>query len=145
MSDVPKSQDGSPKVGADADQPVRIFEKPNSQERLFSALAYPFWYVTFPVFLLSREKTSAYARYHVYQGLFLGLTLWIGGIALWNVSAFLGRFILLGLLLYPMLRLAEWIALGVTVYSALSAWLGSKVRLPFITKFTEPFLQAQDA
>ena len=120
-------------------------DKPNHEERLFSSLSYPFWYVTFPVFLLSQERqASAYTRYHAYQGLFLGLTLWIGGIALWNVSAILGKFILFGLLIYPLLRLAEWAALLVTVYSAAMAWLGYKFRLPFISKFAEPFQAERD-
>ena len=128
-----------------SEKPAFMSEKPTSEERLFSALSYPFWYVTFPVFSLSRDRqASSYTRYHVYQGLFLGLALWLGGIALWNISAILGRFILFGLLLYPMLRLAEWVALLSTVYSAISAWLGYKVRLPFISKFTEPFLLEQD-
>ena len=115
-------------------------DKPTHEERLFSALAYPFWYVAFPVFLLSKEKqASAFTRMHCHQGLFLGLLLWGGGILLWNASAILGKFILFGLLLYPLLKLAEWVALGLTVYSAASAWLGYRVYLPFISEFAKPF------
>lgn len=120
--------------------------KPTHEERLFSALSYPFWYVTFPVFMLSRDRqTSRYTRYHVYQGLFLGLALWLGGIALWNVSAIIGRFVLFGLLLYPLMRLAEWAALGLTVFSAAGAWLGYQVKLPFVSKFAQPFQQDLDS
>ena len=55
-------------------------DKPTHEERLFSALSYPFWYVAFPVFLLSKEKqASAFTRMHCHQGLFLGLLLWGGG------------------------------------------------------------------
>ena len=119
---------------------------PNHEERLFSALAYPFWYITFPVFLLSKDRQSSqFTRYHCYQGFFLGLALWLAGITLWNVSGFLGKFILFGLLLYPLLRLAEWVALGLTVYSAASAWLGRKVHLPFVSDFVAPFLASQSS
>lgn len=121
-------------------------DKATHEERLFSALSYPFWYVTFPVFMLSRDRqASRYTRYHVYQGLFLGLGLWLGGIALWNVSAILGKFILFGILLYPLIRLAEWAALGLTLYAAAAAWLGYKVSLPFVTKFSQPFQQDLDS
>lgn len=116
-------------------------EPPSAEDRLFSALAYPYWYVAFPVFMLSaRQQKSEYLRYHMFQGLVLGLALFWGGVSLWTLGAVIGRLGLFGLLLYPILKLAEWVGFGVVVYATVSAWLGKRCQIPFVTEFVRPLL-----
>lgn len=112
-----------------------------AEDRLLAALAYPFWYLAFPIFLLApRFQQRPFIKYHVYQGLALGLTVLWGGITLWTTAAVLGKFGLFGLLLYPFLKLAEWAAFLTTCYAAIGAWLGNRTELPYITEFVRPFL-----
>lgn len=112
-----------------------------AEDRLLAALSYPFWYMAFPIFLLApRFQQRPFIKYHVYQGLALGLTILWGGVTLWTTAAVLGKFGLFGLLLYPFLKLAEWSAFLVTVYAAAGAWLGNRTELPYITEFVRPFL-----
>ena len=69
-------------------------EPPSAEDRLFSALAYPYWYVAFPVYMLSaRQQKSEYLRYHMFQGLVLGLALFWGGVSLWTLGAVIGLMI----------------------------------------------------
>lgn len=111
------------------------------EDRLFAALAYPYWYIAFPIFLLApRYQQRPFLRYHLYHALALGLLVFWGGVTLWTLSAIVGRFGLFGLLLYPMLKLAEWGAFGFTVYAAINAFLGKKAELPFVTEFVRPYL-----
>lgn len=112
-----------------------------AEDRLLAALSYPFWYMAFPIFLLApRFQQRPFIKYHVYQGLALGLLILWGGVTLWTTAAVLGKFGLFGLLLYPFLKLAEWGALLVTVYAAAGAWLGNRIELPYVTEFVRPFL-----
>lgn len=121
-----------------------VKESISHEDRLLSALAYPFWYVVFPLFQLSPEKQKRkFLRYHCYQGLILGLALWGGGIVAWTLASILGRLIIFGLLLYPFLKLAEWVAFGTTVFAAGSAWLGNYVQIPYVTEFVRPFLEEE--
>jgi hypothetical protein len=114
----------------------------SAEDRLFAALAYVYWYVAFPIYLLSpRYQQRPFLRYHLFHALVLGLVVFWGGVALWTVSAMLGQFGLFGLLLYPVLRLSEWAALGLTAYAAFSAWMGRQVEIPYITEFVRPYLQ----
>lgn len=111
-------------------------------DRLLAALAYPLWYVVFIVVYLSpRRQKSRFLRYHAYQGLFLGLTVWVGGILLWTAADIAGKiFILFGLLAYPLLKLLQLAAFAVTAWATLMAWLGKWLELPFITEFARPFV-----
>ena len=113
-----------------------------AEDRLFAALAYPFWYVAFPVYLLSaRYQQRPFLRYHLFHALFLGLAILWGGICLWTFAAVLGKFGLFGLLLYPFLKLAEWIAFFTTVFAAVNAFLGNQAQIPYITELVRPYLQ----
>ncbi len=114
------------------------------EDRLLAALAYPFWYVAFPLYLVAnRYQGRDFVRYHLFQGLFLGLVVLWGGAVLWTTAAVLGKFGLFGLLLYPCLKLAEWVAWGATYYAAAMAFLGKKVELPFITELVRPMLHTR--
>ena len=116
----------------------------NAEDRLLAALAYPYWYIAFPVYLLSnRYQSREYVRYHVFQGLLLGLVVLWGGAVLWTTAAILGKFGLFGLLLYPILKLAEWGARLTTLYAAFMALSGKKVELPYITEFVRPMLHSR--
>jgi uncharacterized membrane protein len=119
-------------------------EKPSAEDRLFAGLSYPFWFVCFPIFLISEKRqANPFLRFHAYQAVVLGLMFWLGGIAMWNVAAILGRFILFGLLLYPMLKLAEWLAFLTVVFSSAGAWLGYCPRIPGVTAFAESMSKAK--
>lgn len=116
-------------------------DKLTAEDRLLAALAYPFWYMAFPIFLLApRFQQRAFLKYHVYQGLALGLVILWGGVTLWTTAAVLGKFGLFGLLLYPFLKLAEWAAFLATGYASVGAWLGNRTELPYITEFVRPLL-----
>lgn len=119
--------------------------KPTGEDRLFAALCYPFWFVAFPIFSISTERQAKpFVKFHAYQGLALGLLIWLGGITLWHLAAVFGRFILFGLLLYPALKLAEWVAFFTTLFSAAGAWLGYQPKIPFITDFVHSVI-SEDA
>lgn len=118
----------------------------SAEDRLFAALAYPYWYVAFPVYLLApRFQQNAFLRYHLFHALVLGLWVFWGGALLWAASAILGRLALFGLLLYPLLKLAEWLAFGVTLYGAFTAFAGKKVYLPFVTDLVRPYLKESES
>lgn len=118
----------------------------SKEDRLFAALAYIYWFVAFPVYLVSpRYQGRPFLRYHLYHALGLGLVVYWGGIILWTVAAVLGKFGLFGLLLYPVLRLAEWLALGVTGYAAFSAFRGKQPQIPFLTELVRPYLEEKNS
>ena len=113
-----------------------------AEDRLLAALAYPFWYVAFPIYLLSpRYQQRPFMRYHLFHALFLGLGILWGGVTLWTFAAVVGKFGLFGLLLYPFLKLAEWIAFLTTVYAAGNAFLGNQAQIPYITELVRPYLR----
>lgn len=43
------------------------------EDKMFSALSYPFWFITSLLVGLTYKKNEPFVMYHVYQGLFLGL------------------------------------------------------------------------
>lgn len=113
----------------------------SAEDRLFAALAYPYWYVAFPVYLLSnRYQNRPFLRYHLFHALFLGLAILWGGVLLWTTAAVVGKFGAFGILLYPFLKLAEWVAFLTTVYATLMAFAGQRVTLPLITDLARPYL-----
>lgn len=114
----------------------------HAEDRLFAALAYPFWYVAFPVYLLApRYQQNPFLRYHLFHALALGLAIMWGGVSLWTFAAVLGKFGLFGILLYPFLKLAEWVAFFTTLYASLNAFLGKKAQIPYITELVRPYIQ----
>lgn len=117
-------------------------EKLRHEDRLLAALAYPFWYLVFiMVYLSPRKQKSRFLRYHAYQGLFLGLLVWGGGIVAWTAAEIVGKvFVLFGLLLYPLLKLLNLAAFVMTAWATLAAWMGRWVEIPYITEFARPFV-----
>jgi len=111
------------------------------EDRLFAALAYPYWYVAFPVYLLSnRYQERPFLRYHLFHALFLGLAILWGGVLMWTTAAVLGKFGAFGILLYPFLKLAEWVAFLTTLYAAGNAFAGRRASIPYITDMVRPYL-----
>lgn len=100
-----------------------------------AALAYPFWFVVFPlVYIAPDKRQNPFLRFHAYQGAALGL-LGVVGLSLARaVLSFLFRwFILLDVLLYPLLRCGEWLVIGAVLYCAFMAWRGRYAYLPYLT------------
>ncbi len=108
-----------------------------------AALAYPFWYLVFPLIYMTPDKRhDPFLRHHAYHALFLGLGLWVGGVLLHTGLALIGKiFVLFSLLLYPLVKLVSWAALGVTLYSMLVAWQGKNLNLPYLSGFAQPFIE----
>ena len=107
------------------------------EDRLLGALAYPFWYVVFPLIYMTPDKREdPFLRYQAYHALITGLALWVGGIGLYTGAALLGKvFILFGVLLYPITKMFGFVSLGVTLYCMLMAWSGRYPKLPWVTDF----------
>jgi hypothetical protein len=100
-----------------------------------AALAYPLWFAVFPmVYVAPDKRRNPFLRYHAYQGAALGL---FGIVGLSLVRTVLGMFfrwlILFDVLLYPLLRCAEWAVLALVVYGAVMAALGRRAPMPYIT------------
>jgi uncharacterized membrane protein len=111
--------------------------------RLLAALAYPFWVLAFIVLNLSPElRRVHFLRFHVYQAFFLGLALWLGGVVLHLIAALLGKYlVVLGLLLYPLVRLAHLASVIFTGCCAYQAWKGVLFRIPGIYPYARPFIE----
>ncbi|MEW6281030.1 MAG: hypothetical protein AB1758_20620 [Candidatus Eremiobacterota bacterium] len=107
-----------------------------------ACLAYPFWPLVFLVVYLSPEKRRIrFLRYHSYQAFFLGLALWGGGILLHTVAALIGKYlVLLGVLLYPLMRLVGWAAMGAVAYGMYKAYRGEYATYPYVTEFALGFI-----
>lgn len=113
----------------------------SAEDRLLAALAYPYWYLAFPIYLLApRLQQRPFLKYHVFQGFCLGMAVLWGGVTLWTTAAILGKFGAFGLLLYPFIKLAEWVAFLLTWYGAVGAWFGNRIEIPYVTEFVRPFL-----
>lgn len=117
-----------------------------AEDRLFAALAYPYWFVAFPVFMLGQGyRQRRFLRYHMFHGLALGLLIFWGGLVSWTLAAAIGKFApIFSLLFYPLIKIAEWLAFGMTVWGAGNAFVGREVELPFITEFVRPYLADGD-
>ncbi|GMU54229.1 MAG: hypothetical protein AMXMBFR33_33750 [Candidatus Xenobia bacterium] len=113
-------------------------------DRLLAGLAYPFWPLVFLLVYLTPEKRAIrFLRYHSYQGFFMGLALWGGGVLVRTLAAFLGRNPLFGLMLYPLVKLLGWLSLLAVLYAMLMAWRGQYVKIPFVTDFALPFIDEE--
>lgn len=112
------------------------------EDRLLAALAYPFWYLVFPLIYMTPDKRNdRFLRDHAYQALFLGMGLWVGEITLYTAAALIGKFLVIfGVLLYPLLRLAGLAGVLLTFYCMFIAWQGKLLRLPYLTEFARPFI-----
>lgn len=100
-----------------------------------AALAYPFWFVVFPlVYVTPDKRKDEFLRFHAYQGLLLGLVGVVGLTLFRTVLSLLVRWvILLDVLLYPLLKVAEYGVLAAVVYGAVMAGLGRKAELPYLS------------
>jgi hypothetical protein len=112
-----------------------------------AALAYPLWFAVFPmVYVAPDKRNNPFLRTHAYQGAALGL---FGIVGLSLVRAVLGFFfrwlILFDVLLYPLLRGAEWTVLALVVYGALMAGLGRLAPMPYITGAVNSLFADQEA
>ncbi|MCA9793722.1 MAG: DUF4870 domain-containing protein [Candidatus Eremiobacteraeota bacterium] len=112
------------------------------EDRLLATLAYPFWYLVYPLIYMTPDKRNdPFLRHHAYHALFMGLGLWVGGILLHTGVAIIGKFfIVFGILLYPFVKLLGYAAIGLTAYAMLTAWQGKKLSLPYLSEFAEPFI-----
>lgn len=116
---------------------------PTREDRLLALLAYPFWYLVFPLIYMTPDKRNdPFLRDHAYHSLFLGLGLWLGNIFLYTAAALIGKFfVLFGILLYPLLKLTGLAAVLLTGYCMMTAWQGRTVRLPYLSDFARPFIE----
>ena len=100
-----------------------------------AALAYPFWFAVFPlVYVAPDKRQNPFLRFHAYQGAALGL-FGIVGLSIFRavLSLFFRWFILFDVLLYPLLKLGEWLVLGAVLYGAFSAWRGGYANIPYLS------------
>lgn len=113
------------------------------EDRLVAALFYPFWPLALFYLNLRPDKRQVrFLRHHAYQAFFLGMALWLGGIAVNTAAAFLGKYLSpLGLLLYPFVKLLGLASLALTLYAAWTAWKGDYLELPYLTKVARPFVE----
>jgi uncharacterized membrane protein len=122
---------------------------PNREDRLMAGLAYPFWFVVFPlVYMTPDKRNNPFLRFHSYQGAALGL--WgVCGLSLFRalLSMFVRWFILLDVLLYPVMKMLEWGVLAFVIYGAVWAYRGKYAELPFLSDFVRSLTgdKVQDA
>lgn len=112
---------------------------PNREDRLMAALAYPFWFVIFPLIYMTPDKRNdPFLRAHSYQGAVLGF---LGVVGLSVLRAFLTMvlrwFILFDVLLYPVLKAAEYGVMAMMAYGAVFALMGKKATIPYVTDFVK--------
>lgn len=111
-----------------------------------AALAYPLWFAVFPmVYVAPDKRNNPFLRTHAYQGAALGL---VGIVGLSLVRAVLGFFfrwlILFDVLLYPLLRGAEWLVLALVVYGAAMGGMGRYAPMPYITRWVQALFADED-
>lgn len=100
-----------------------------------AALAYPFWFVVFPLIYMTPDKRNdPFLKFHAYQGALIGL-FGVAGLSLIRaaLSLLVRWFILFDVLLYPLLKVAEWGVLAVAAYGTVCAFQGKLAKVPFLT------------
>lgn len=102
-----------------------------------AALAYPFWFAIFPLVYMTPDKRhDPFLRFHTYQGAVLGM---FGIVGLSLIRALLSTvvrwFILFDVLLYPVLKMAEYGVLALAIYGAVWALRGKHASIPYVTDF----------
>ena len=101
-----------------------------------ATLAYPFWFVVFPlVYMTPDKRKNPFLRFHVYQGAALGVGGIVGLSIVRTILATLFRWmILLDVLLYPLLKVAETGVLLLVIYGAFTAFRGSYSKIPYLSE-----------
>jgi hypothetical protein len=104
-----------------------------------AGLAYPFWFVVFPLIYMTPDKRNdPFLRFHSYQGAVLGF---FGVVGLSLLRALLCTvfrwFILFDVLLYPVLRAAEYGLMAMVAYGAIYALLGKYATIPYVSDFVK--------
>lgn len=112
-----------------------------------AALAYPLWFVVFPlVYVAPDKRANPFLRSHAYQGAALGL---LGIVGLSLLRAVLGFFfrwlILFDVLLYPLLRCGEWLVLGLVIYGAVMAAMGKAAVIPYLSSAVDSLFADEGA
>lgn len=102
-----------------------------------ATLAYPFWFVVFPlVYMTPDKRQNPFLRFHVYQGAALGVGGIVGLSVVRATLALLFRWmIIVDMLLYPMLKMAETGVLLLVVYGAFTAFRGTTSKIPYLSEF----------
>lgn len=86
------------------------------------------------VYVAPDKRNNAFLRFHAYQGAAVGLFGVVGLSLVRALLAFLLRWmILLDVLAYPALRLAEWSVLGLALYGMIMAWSGRYGDIPYLS------------
>ena len=104
-----------------------------------AALAYPFWFVIFPLIYMTPDKRkNPFLHYHAFQGAALGLLGVFGLTVLRTIlGLFVRWFVLFDVLLYPVLRMAEYGVFVLMAYGALQAWRGAYAKIPYLSEFVQ--------
>ena len=104
-----------------------------------AGLAYPFWFVVFPLIYMTPDKRNdPFLRSHSYQGAILGFFGVIGLSVLRALLCTVFRwFILFDVLLYPVLRAAEYGLLALVAYGTIFALLGKYASIPYVSDFVK--------
>lgn len=115
---------------------VETSRVPIKEDRVMAALAYPFWFVVFPLVYVTPDKRfNPFLRFHAYQGAAIGLFGFVGLSFVRAVLSLLFRWmIVVDVLLYPLLHLAEWAVLLVAGYGMVMAALGRYTNLPYLSQ-----------
>ena len=111
--------------------------KPVHEDRLMAALAYPFWFLVFPLVYMTPDKRYIpFLKFHAYQGAALGL--WgVAGLSLFRavLSLMVRWFILFDVLLFPLLKMLEWLVLALVAYGTVWAYQGKYAEIPYLSDF----------
>ena len=115
----------------------QTMDSPSREDRLMAALAYPFWFVIFPlVYMTPDKRNDPFLRFHIFQGGLIGLGGVVGlSCARAVLCIFVRWFILFDVFLYPVLRVAEWLIFGMAAYGFVLALLGKRAAVPVLSKF----------
>lgn len=111
-----------------------------------AALAYPLWFAVFPmVYITPDKRNNPFLRFHAYQGAALGL---LGVIGLSTIRLFLGILfrwlILFDVLLYPVLKFAEYGVFVAMALGALAAWRGQETDIPYLSQAVRDLFAKED-
>jgi len=119
---------------------------PTREDRLMAALAYPFWFVIFPLIYMTPDKRNdPFLRSHSYQGAIIGFLGVVGMSVLRILLAIVVRwFLLFDVLLYPLLKFAEYGVFALMIYGAVYALLGRTANLPYISDFVKTLDKSPD-
>lgn len=111
-----------------------------------AALAYPFWFVVFPLIYMTPDKrNNAFLHFHSFQAAALGLIGVFGLTVLRTILGFFVRwFILFDVLLYPAMRMAEYAVFGLMIFGAVQAWRGAYADIPYLSDFVRALRGSSD-